>query len=759
MSKDSLRRLVRLNGDFVGTTDSQELTNKTLAAESNIIKSTTPALGNILKDNGTKYVPLTKGSAGLPLRVNDAATDIGYTALGVAGGGTGVATISSGSLLVGAGTSAITTKAAPAGAILGDSDVQNITGAKTFTNQTLKARNPAGTATMTYTNPAITSDKTGFLGRLSFDYILAKVGTTYYALDKNSAILSSSTDFQTVLQTAIDQCETDGGGDIFIPALTAGDPWILPGGFTGFTIGNATAGSSPDVENIHIFCARGARFKIPNTFTGTFCTFTNGTTNCSWTGGWLYQSTPNQGWVGFELIGTTQAGNCFARLRDIMIRYASVAIKLTNDGPQGFVNGNEFQNVITYSCDTGILFNQVETYSSGVNGISRNTFMDFIMEHNNRANAFYGVKDVSGRGNRFLECKVWDILQTASYHTCTITANSEYTIIDGGIMTQVGWPADNLSATTIVNDMWTPTRLGKGQIYADVAKTANYTLTKADHIVRVDGSGGAFTITLPTAVSNAGREFTIRRTDILASSNLVTIDPASTETINGTDKDYLAPGQCVVIESDGTNWQVLARTPTPSYSLKGATADRRIAIGVIPWSSAVLANASITSTVDTLIALPFIVQQTTKFDTMTFRVVTVGTAGSVARMGLYRDTGNCYPGALIWDSGSIATDSGTGGKNATITAAAQIFPPGLYWGAIQFGTAGPTVRTLTGQTHLIGVLGLDSGGGSANYGYGYSVTNTGTSALPDPYTAAGTILTTAPAAASAPVPIMSLRAI
>jgi len=216
MSKDSLRRLVRLNGDFVGTTDSQELTNKTLAAESNIIKSTTPALGNILKDNGTKYVPLTKGSAGLPLRVNDAGTDVGYTALGVAGGGTGVATISSGSLLVGAGTSAITTKAAPAGAILGDSDVQNITGAKTWMDQTFKLRNPANTFTLTQVNPAITANYNTEL-ESPFSYIIYLSGSTCKRMNMvTRAIEASGTTHDVIIQGAIDALGNNSGKSIFI---------------------------------------------------------------------------------------------------------------------------------------------------------------------------------------------------------------------------------------------------------------------------------------------------------------------------------------------------------------------------------------------------------------------------------------------------------------------------------------------------------------------------------------------------------------
>src|ERR1043166_3130566 len=146
-SKDALRAIVGLSGEFVGTTDSATLTTKTLVAEDNTIKQTTPAAGSILKDNGTKFVPLALGTANQALRVNSGGTDLAYGTLPVAGGGTGATTLTG--ILKGSGTSAITAVAAPSGAIVGDSDTQNFTsGGKTFFDQIFKLRNPANTQTL-----------------------------------------------------------------------------------------------------------------------------------------------------------------------------------------------------------------------------------------------------------------------------------------------------------------------------------------------------------------------------------------------------------------------------------------------------------------------------------------------------------------------------------------------------------------------------------------------------------------------------------
>jgi hypothetical protein len=90
------------------------------------------------------------------------------------------------------------------------------------------------------------------------------------------------------------------------------------------------------------------------------------------------------------------------------------------------------------------------------------------------------------------------------------------------------------------------------------AKTSAYTVGADDHFITCDPSGGAFTISLPTEASVAGRCFIFKKTtsDFLP----VTIeDDASSEvtTLNTI-------GETVKIMSDGTNWHVIDRY-IPSY--------------------------------------------------------------------------------------------------------------------------------------------------------------------------------------------------
>lgn len=92
-----------------------------------------------------------------------------------------------------------------------------------------------------------------------------------------------------------------------------------------------------------------------------------------------------------------------------------------------------------------------------------------------------------------------------------------------------------------------------------VSKTTTYLATVADEIILADVSGGAWTLTLPTAVGNTGQEFTIKKTDSDFTEAL-TIDGDGSETIDGSTSTTLnTQGETLKIVSDGTNWEILER--------------------------------------------------------------------------------------------------------------------------------------------------------------------------------------------------------
>lgn len=104
------------------------------------------------------------------------------------------------------------------------------------------------------------------------------------------------------------------------------------------------------------------------------------------------------------------------------------------------------------------------------------------------------------------------------------------------------------------------------------AKTTTYTTTTADDLITFSSAGGAYTITLVTAVGNTGKVFYFKKTD--TNANLVTIDANSTETIDGalTYKMATANDQLAIV-SDGANWKILSRNITVSaiYKSTGIT--------------------------------------------------------------------------------------------------------------------------------------------------------------------------------------------
>lgn len=87
-------------------------------------------------------------------------------------------------------------------------------------------------------------------------------------------------------------------------------------------------------------------------------------------------------------------------------------------------------------------------------------------------------------------------------------------------------------------------------------KTSNYTVATSDDIIECDASAGGFTITLPTAISDLGRSFTIVVTDD-SGENIVTVNTNANETINGEISQFLVAKDSMVIVSNGSNWRII----------------------------------------------------------------------------------------------------------------------------------------------------------------------------------------------------------
>jgi hypothetical protein len=88
-------------------------------------------------------------------------------------------------------------------------------------------------------------------------------------------------------------------------------------------------------------------------------------------------------------------------------------------------------------------------------------------------------------------------------------------------------------------------------------RTAAYTITDQDDVILGNASGGAFNVTLPSAIGRQGRIFTVKKTD--SSGNAVTISTTGGQTIDGAASVSLgAQFSSRMLMSDGANWLVLA---------------------------------------------------------------------------------------------------------------------------------------------------------------------------------------------------------
>lgn len=90
-------------------------------------------------------------------------------------------------------------------------------------------------------------------------------------------------------------------------------------------------------------------------------------------------------------------------------------------------------------------------------------------------------------------------------------------------------------------------------------KTGAYTLTQDDYIVLGDATGGAFSLTLPTAAGFRGLTYVLKR---ISAANNVTVATTSSQTIDGAATYVLdAQYKSIVVVSDNSNWIITGVCP------------------------------------------------------------------------------------------------------------------------------------------------------------------------------------------------------
>jgi len=109
------------------------------------------------------------------------------------------------------------------------------------------------------------------------------------------------------------------------------------------------------------------------------------------------------------------------------------------------------------------------------------------------------------------------------------------------------------------------------------AQTANYAILATDWVITMSASGGARTVTLPTAVGRSGKTYTIKKID--SSGNTVQLLTTAAQTIDGFASGALylyAQYDSIKVVSDGANWLILEKrlpvvnAQTASYAIVGS---------------------------------------------------------------------------------------------------------------------------------------------------------------------------------------------
>ncbi len=205
-------------------------------------------------------------------------------------------------------------------------------------------------------------------------------------------------------------------------------------------------------------------------------------------------------------------------------------------------------------------------------------------------------------------------------------------------------------------------------------QTTTYTTVENDVVIPCSAASGAFSVTLLSAASKGGKIYIFKKTD--TTSNIVTLDGASSETIEGLPTWELRnPGDWVKIISDGTNWNVIDTTKIEQLAIRrtGTLAPNRYYMAGVVSQAALATAAAVTA--NTLYAMPFTVDRVQTIDSVGVNLTTRESSSNV-RMGIYKDL-NGVPDALLADLGTVGITNPIGLKE--VTGLMQKLQPGIYW--------------------------------------------------------------------------------
>ena len=171
-----------------------------------------------------------------------------------------------------------------------------------------------------------------------------------------------------------------------------------------------------------------------------------------------------------------------------------------------------------------------------------------------------------------------------------------------------------------------------------------------------------------------------------------------------TDPIFVASAASAIITGDITNWN------DGLLNRKGGNFYRRAGRWYTQADNA-SALTAVNHATPSIFFVGFAVERTITIDALAVEVTTAGSAGSVARMGIYNgDISLCQPTTLIVDSGTFAVS--TTGTKTVVLGSTITLQPGLYFTALSTGsTTAHQFRSLVAG-NFAQIIGTTAAGGN-----------------------------------------------
>jgi hypothetical protein len=257
------------------------------------------------------------------------------------------------------------------------------------------------------------------------------------------------------------------------------------------------------------------------------------------------------------------------KVTDAMIRQSSglsvIGRSASSTGNVADITGTADQVLRVAGAGASVGFGSIDLSKSAAVGSSILPIANGGTGQSSAANAFGALSPLTTKG---------DILTYSSSNTrLAVGANATVLTADSAVSEGVKWAAiGNIAVAT---------------------KTADYSITNADGLILVDSTSNTVTLTLPTAVGNAGFVIRIKKINS-GTANIITIITTSSQTIDGavSSRTLSTQNEEWILASDGANWQIQSHWAvlpwtTSTTTIQGSTSNPvkgTTSIDILGWN-------------------------------------------------------------------------------------------------------------------------------------------------------------------------------